>query len=80
MKVIRIKPSPCPYCGYSLSAASNPLDQIPLPGDLTMCANCRNLLEFDEDMKPIKTNQDLKVIDKEDRIEFRKFIEKYFND
>jgi hypothetical protein len=81
MKITKLKPRPCPYCGYSLNAASNPNGDTPEPGDITMCSDCRNWLEFGEDMELLKTsNQRINEANKEDRISLKNFIEKYFND
>ena len=81
MKAYYVKPSPCPYCGDRPNAASNPDDKTPVPGDLTICSNCRNWLEFGRDMELLKTtNQRVNESDKEDRIDLKNFIEKYFND
>ena len=81
MKVNKIKPSSCPYCGDRPNAASNPYGDTPSPGDLTVCSKCRNWLEFDDDMKLIKTTDEhINESDKSDRDGLKNFIEKYFND
>lgn len=81
MKVNVFKGNHCPHCGCSLNAASNQNDETPEPGDLTLCAKCRNWIEFNDDMKLIKTTDEhINEIDKSDKIELKRFIEKYFND
>lgn len=48
----RIKPSSCPHCNYLMDAAFSPGDESarPNPGDLTICINCAEILQFDADL------------------------------
>lgn len=81
MKITKVKPSPCPYCGDTPNAASNSLGQSPVPGDMTMCSNCRNWLEFGVDMELVKpSNKRISEVDKKDITDLKNFIERYFND
>ena len=42
----------CPVCGYEMDAATGVLDlSRPLPGDLSICLNCAEVLEFTPDMQ-----------------------------
>lgn len=48
--------SKCPVCGYQVDCAtpvvSNPSKRIkPIPGDLTLCMKCGELMSFDENLK-----------------------------
>lgn len=46
----------CPACNYLCDSASvaNGKHQVPLPGDLSVCLNCGEWLEFSSDMALIK--------------------------
>jgi len=46
----RVKKSKCPACSHVLDAATGLEDvtHVPEPGDVTLCINCLELLEFDE--------------------------------
>ena len=47
----RLKPSPCPSCGYEMDAATAAFEDVrPKPGDVSVCLKCAALLEFAEDM------------------------------
>jgi hypothetical protein len=47
----RLKPCPCPNCGYGLDAATAAFEDVrPKPGDLTVCIKCAALLEFTDGM------------------------------
>jgi len=52
-----VKPTLCPTCGAKLDAATHAgtLDPElrPKPGDLTLCAYCDALLQFDDEGKPV---------------------------
>jgi hypothetical protein len=43
----------CPTCGYQHRAAPNVAGFKPKPGDITICFNCAEVLEFDKDRNPI---------------------------
>lgn len=41
----------CPHCNYELDAASSIEGEIvPVPGDVSICINCGEFLEFASDM------------------------------
>lgn len=43
----------CPVCQRSIDAASDVRgDARPNPGDITICAYCASILEFDDEMRP----------------------------
>lgn len=49
----------CPNCNERLThATAINSDELIMPnaGDVTVCATCVTLLEFDEDIKPFKTD------------------------
>ena len=76
-----IKPSPCPYCGATPNAASNADDDTPESGDITMCSQCRNWLEFGKDMELLKTTkQRVNEVDEKDHLSLKNYINRYFND
>lgn len=49
----RITPSPCPHCGHVMDAAFAPDDDeaSPKEGNITICAECTELLQFGPDLK-----------------------------
>lgn len=55
--------SKCPICGYEVNSASKPTtvfgerDQ-PVPGDLSICLKCGELLVFQRDMRLVMANLD----------------------
>ena len=55
MHTTRLAPKLCPYCEYNLDAATasprNP-HAVPMPGDVTVCARCANVLIFDDSVRP----------------------------
>jgi hypothetical protein len=53
MKTTRLDPHSCPVCQTNLDAASDPTveNNVPSPGDITLCFYCESLCEFDRDMK-----------------------------
>lgn len=49
----------CPVCQEHLDRATAMNSEepvMPSPGDVTLCATCVSLLEFDEDLKPHQIN------------------------
>lgn len=48
----------CPTCNYELDAAENLDDPNLLPkcGDITVCINCAEILEYNDNMKLKKAN------------------------
>jgi hypothetical protein len=44
----------CPICGVKLTAFSNDKNQVPSPGDLSICYNCTSVLEICEDYTVIE--------------------------
>jgi hypothetical protein len=59
----RIEPSPCPHCQHKLDSAYSPSNPQakPRPGDLTVCINCQEFLQFDNDLKVIKVTDELRA-------------------
>jgi hypothetical protein len=50
----RTTPTLCPTCGHKLDAATGlDHDHKPSPGDLSVCIQCGEILEFDEEIKLI---------------------------
>ena len=47
-----IPESVCPTCGYNMDEATPAFDEQaqPKPGDLSICLNCGEMLEFDESL------------------------------
>lgn len=47
----RMKPTHCPVCDYTVSAATpaNGGSRAPRPGDLTVCFQCAAFLQFSDD-------------------------------
>lgn len=41
-----VPPSPCPYCGTALDAASNSEAAKPSPGDISICVKCAGVCKF----------------------------------
>lgn len=53
----RLKPSPCPNCGYAMDAVTAAFEDVrPKPGDVTVCIKCAALLEFTDDMRYAPAN------------------------
>lgn len=49
--LIKVRKQNCPSCGILLNAASDFYGKFsPQPGDITICANCRTILAFEEAM------------------------------
>jgi hypothetical protein len=46
---VKMEDDACPVCGTRLTAFSNDKDQVPSPGDLSICFNCTSVLEICED-------------------------------
>jgi len=38
----------CPYCGYVIECATG--TRLPSAGDISICIECLNILEFDENL------------------------------
>jgi hypothetical protein len=58
------RPSLCPSCGYTLSAAGSiPEDagRRPSPGDFSVCMNCCQLLAYNDDLTVRAVSTDEKV-------------------
>ena len=55
----RIRSNVCPTCGYKSDAASNIDDEslVPTPGDLSICINCADYLEYDAELKLIRIQE-----------------------
>ena len=65
MKTTRIPESNCPTCNHKLNAVSDCINQnVPKPGDISMCIKCGQMLEFSDDLTQIhikpKTLEELK--------------------
>ena len=64
MKTTRFSPASCPSCGKKLDAATHPTEDVaPLPGDVTICLCCQDILIFTEDLglrRP--TDQELETL------------------
>ncbi len=61
MKTTRFKNNDCPSCGFMLNAADGVNHgEAPMPGDITICINCTELLEFSDDMSLVKLSDDKK--------------------
>jgi hypothetical protein len=53
---VRLPPTRCPHCGYTLDAASvldGPAPK-PTPGDLSVCFGCGAALQFDKRLRVTK--------------------------
>jgi hypothetical protein len=50
MDLTRTPGRPCPYCGYTLNAATPAKEGEPgpSPGDISLCFNCGEILVIDE--------------------------------
>jgi hypothetical protein len=48
----KIGDNACPACNYKVSAAAPADDKpgVPMPGDIVLCLNCAEVLQFTEDM------------------------------
>lgn len=62
----------CPRCGKELDASSHPQDSQPSPGDISVCAYCCAVLEYDSGLKLVATDLDSLPI--ELRIQVRRYI------
>ncbi len=51
MKSSKLEPSCCPYCKAMLDAALSLQDNVPNPGDITICNICGEVCELDENLK-----------------------------
>lgn len=72
MSTVELPVSTCPTCGYQVDSASKPItvfgerDQ-PVPGDLSICLKCGELLVFQRDMRLVIANlDDLNGLDERD--------------
>jgi hypothetical protein len=56
MKIQRLPPSTCPFCGYVMDSAIAVFDEnmIVKPGTLSMCLGCTQFIKFDSELKLIK--------------------------
>ena len=70
----------CPYCNGPLNATGHVNKDItPKPGDLTFCAHCKRLLEFDEKMKLIKAPPESRAqISSEQLLSTKDYLECHF--
>lgn len=50
MKSTRLEPSCCPYCKTILYAVLDLQDNSPKPGDITICNECGEVSELDENL------------------------------
>lgn len=48
-----IEGNPCPHCGHALNHCADlgGSDEPPRPGDLSLCVQCGNILEFDDTLR-----------------------------
>jgi hypothetical protein len=51
MGTTRLKLDRCPCCGTPLDAASSSSGLQPIPGDISLCSNCCQIVQFDEHMR-----------------------------
>jgi hypothetical protein len=73
MKTTILKPSFCPFCFKMLDAASSVRgEEVPQPGDFTVCISCCNVLLFDDDMKLLASS--LEDIPMHSRLDFAKVV------
>jgi len=58
----------CPACGYTLDAATGVQgNEIPGPGDISICINCASVLEFGPTLKlKLFSELELKKLSKEE--------------
>ena len=68
MKNHNLTPSCCPYCGTQHNVGLNMLeDGKPRPGDLSVCSECAQVLEFDSNSSLVAvSDQKLKKLYRED--------------
>jgi len=67
---LRGAPQPCPWCGATLSAACNagPEDDVPGPGDFSVCLHCAQPLRLDDALHWNRMSQsDLNALSDEER-------------
>ncbi len=66
----KILESVCPTCGKILNGVTNvrPNEEArPVPGDFTLCIECRSLLRFGDDLQLVGvTSKDLEGVSEED--------------
>ena len=59
----------CPVCGDQLTHMTSVTGaDIPKPGDVTICATCVTLLEFDDDLSPHPGNLEVLPQDEKDLV------------
>jgi hypothetical protein len=71
---VKMEDDACPVCGTRLTAFSNDKDEVPSPGDISICYNCTSVLEICEDYTVKKmADDDFETLD----IEVRHHINEY---
>jgi hypothetical protein len=53
----KLEPSPCPYCGKvhdGAMAADGQEDLMPVPGNLSICYDCLEVMAYDENLKLVR--------------------------
>jgi len=58
MKTSRMPTSICPICKSSLEAATSLKNEIPDPGDISVCLYCGNILKFNDDLELVSLSND----------------------
>lgn len=55
-RTVRVPATPCPYCGTSNDAATDPTEDrlAPAPGDVSVCFTCGEFLLFDHKLRTRK--------------------------
>lgn len=79
VKTAEHKETACPGCGVGINASTDPDgDELPSPGDLSICAYCTAFLVFEEGPAlRLLTLEEIAELPDENRIElqrFRKFL------
>ena len=50
MRASGIPETKCPACGKAIECASHPAARVPIPGDVSICFQCGNIMLFAADM------------------------------
>ena len=76
MKMIPTRKQECPFCGKLLNAASSLQENLPIPGDITICAACLAVLKFGDAMDLcLATPEEIKEVE-QDLAQYANYINK----